>query len=111
MSLNVPSVVIDDDPYKYILAKIVDVAGDECFVVRARQKEGFAFHKNILAALRTEPRVKDATCVGGGRIAIDHEHMTIRVGDTSSDFGEPDYRLVREVLEANFPGFFVETPE
>ncbi len=72
-----------------------------------RADKSCRYHKEILEKVRTETGLH-ARCLGGGRIAIDPDAKTIRIGDYSSDFGkEPDRQLTVKMLQEAFPGWTV----
>lgn len=105
MSLKIPTVLIDEEPYKYILAEVVSGDGDAVTVVRAKPQHGFPYHKDILAALRKEPHVESAECKGGGYLGVSHERMTVTAWGFSTAYGRPDLDEVMAVLKEGLPGY------
>lgn len=106
---DVREVVIDPaEGYKFIVAQLTDGNGGKRLVVRANQD--CSYHRDILALLRREvrPHGLDAHCTGGGRIEINPTEKTIRIWDSSGDFGEEDDRkeTVR-MLQVAFPDYQV----
>ena len=93
---DIPQVDIDSEGgYKFIL-----VEHKENYYVWA---EGSCeWHRDILANYNCAYNIR-ARCEGGGRIAVDPIVKTIEVWGVSGDFGRPDYDIVKEVLQKNFP--------
>src|SRR3989344_6214125 len=110
MDINsVQEVVIDPaEGYKFIVAQLTDGNSGKRLVIRANQD--CSFHRDILALLRQEVRPSglDAHCTGGGRIEINPAEKTIRIWDSSGDFGvEDDRKETVRMLQAAFPAFQV----
>jgi len=105
---EIPTVVIDEiGGYKFILARVSDGAGNEKLVVRACDKPELDYHWKLVRALAHESKVLYVECLGGGRISVDPTKKTIRLWDSSGDYGlEPRQETVK-LLKTEFPDFEV----
>jgi len=67
----------------------------------------YRYHRDLLAQYRQESGLR-AQCLGGGRIAFDEKMKTIRIWDSSGDFGyEPSREDTVNMIRAAYPDFQV----
>ncbi|MCI0533579.1 hypothetical protein L0Y49_05175 [bacterium] len=105
---NVPTVSIDPSGgYKFIVAKITDGSGGQKLVIRANGQ--CDYHRDILEDLRDQINGLNASCIGWGRIEHDPDAKTIKIWDSSGDFGgyEPDRDETVRMLQEAYPDYEV----
>ena len=91
---------------KYIVVELSNVKGETKIVMRG--SKDIKSHADILEWLEAQTAATSlgVTCIGGGRLKIDHQAKTIEVHDYSDSFGrEPDRQQTVRMLESAFPEF------
>lgn len=96
-----------ENPYKFIVAKLID-SDNVRIIVRSASEKRCKMHRDILTLLQQEIRdmglVIHCRCIGGGYINIDHQEKKITIYSGSGDFGiEPNREHTVRMLQAAFP--------
>lgn len=102
--MNVYVVIRGEPGYKFV---VLQEHGTNDLYVFADAAPEFEYHRDLLRAFRNE-RGLNLRCIGGGRIRKDSVAKTIKIWDSSGDFGfEPDREVTVSAIAKAYPDYTV----
>ena len=107
---GIPSVLLDEGAYKYVLIAADTSAGQQRIFVYS--KRNASYHRNVAEYLLPQLEGANYTNIritGGGRILRDDEDKKVHIFGYSYGFGQANHSLAKDIVEQsdNYQGYNV----
>lgn len=107
---GIPSVLLDEGAYKYVLITADTSAGQQRTFVYS--KRNASYHRNVAEYLLPQLEGANYTNIritGGGRILRDDEDKKVHIFGYSYGFGQANHSLAKDIVEQsdNYQGYNV----